>query len=304
MDNPSTPPPNPAPVPAPAADAVESDISGGFWLRSGAYMIDGLLVVIASIFPSLLLPEAVRPLAQLLIAGSYFTLVPVACGGQTLGKMAAGMKIIREDGSPLTHGRACARWASYLLSSVTLCLGFVCAAFTPHKRALHDYIADTRVVRVEELGLGRKIAVIAVGILFPLLVVLGIAAALAIPSFSNMKGKADEGAAKGRLGQLRSGAAIYYGDNEGLYPADLNALVPKYVDEIVPAAVPSDGVVPGVETYGPEVCSGSKDQPLIAAKLRGTGKWGYVAAPKAPCDGAVFIDSTHTDSKGSAWYSY
>ena len=296
MDNEITPPQNPAP------DAAAPDISASFWLRAGAYMIDGLIVVIISIVPSLLLPEGLRAVVQLLIAGAYFTLMPVARNGQTLGKMAAGVAIVRENGAPLTHGRACARWASYLLSNLTLCLGFLCAAFTPHKRALHDYIAGTRVVRVEELGFGRKLAVVLVGLLFPAMIVLGIVAAIAIPNFNGLKSKADEGAAKGRLGSLRAANAMYYGDTEGNYPSDLNALVPKYVAEIAPAAVPSDGSVPGVEIYGPEVCSATKE--LLPEKLRGTGKWGYVVARTSPCDGQIFIDSTHTDSKGSAWYAY
>ena len=300
MDNDNAPSETPTSVPAPAGDAY---VPAGFWIRAGGYMIDGLIIVVIGVVPSLLLPEGLRALTQFLIAGLYFTIVPVAYKGQTLGKMAAGVRIVRENDSPLTYGRACARWLSYLLSNITLCLGFVCAAFTPRRRALHDYIAGTRVVRVQELGFGRKLAVILVGLLFPTLIVLGVAAALAASRLPPAQGAADEDATKARLAALRSATAIYYADSGGKYPADLNALVPKYVPEITPALDPA---APGVETYGPEVCSGSKEpgQELVAAKLRGTGKWGYVAAPKAPCDGDVFIDSAQADSKGAPWSAY
>jgi uncharacterized RDD family membrane protein YckC/type II secretory pathway pseudopilin PulG len=306
MDNANIPPQNPVPSPAPADPVDDADVSAGFWLRAGAYMLDGLIIVVVSLIPMIFLPEAARAFAQLLIAGVYFSVLPVVYNGQTPGKMAAGVRIVRMDGSPLTYGRACARWLSYLLSNITLCLGFLCAAFTPQKRALHDYIVDTRVVRVEELGFGRKLAMVLVGLLFPALIVLGAVAALMIPRLSGLKGLADEGAAKGRLGSLRSALSIYYGDTNGTYPADLNALAPKYIPAIDPAAPSSDQSVPGVETYGPEVCTGSAvpNQQLDPAKLRNTGKWGYVVAPKAPCDGAVFIDSTKADSKGTPWYSY
>lgn len=43
-------------------------------------------------------------------------------------------------------GRAVGRFFAYLLSSITLCIGFVMAAFTERKQALHDIICDTLVV--------------------------------------------------------------------------------------------------------------------------------------------------------------
>ncbi|HEX4047369.1 MAG TPA: RDD family protein [Elusimicrobiota bacterium] len=298
MDNQATPPA------APLEEAP--DLSAGFWLRGGAYMIDGLLVAIVSIVLNLILPETVSVIARILLSAGYFTIMPVHYEGRTLGKMAAGVAIVRDDGSPLTYGRAFARWLGYLVSGLTFCLGFVCAAFTNRKRALHDYIADTRVVRVQEIGGGRKLAVVLTGILFPLLVAAGLVAALAIPKFAGLQNLASEGAAKGRLAGLRTAAALYYGDMQGKYPADLGALVPKYIPALDPPGIPEGPAAAGVETYGPEVCSGSKEpgQALVADKLRDTGKWGYVAAPGAPCDGTIFIDSKLQDSKGSAWYTY
>jgi uncharacterized RDD family membrane protein YckC/type II secretory pathway pseudopilin PulG len=302
MDNEPVSPAAPAPAAAPLDAAGE--YSAGFWLRAGAYMIDGVIVAIGSVVLNLILPSIVSAIARLLLSAAYFTAMPVRNNGQTLGKMAAGVAIVRDDGTPLSYGRAFARWLGYLVSGVTLCLGFICAAFTPRKRALHDYIADTRVVRVEELSLGRKIAVIGLGLLFPLLVVLGILAAIMIPKFTNLQTRAGEGATKGRLGMLRSALAIYYGDTEGNYPPNLDALVPKYVQAVEPPGLPNQPAAAGVEQYGAEVCGGPKGADIDPAKLRNTGKWGYVVAPKAPCDGSVFVDSTQSDTKGTPWYTY
>lgn len=302
MDNEPISPANPAPDAAQTPDAA-GEYSAGFWLRAGAYMIDGFIVAVVSIALNLILPSIVSAIARLVLSAGYFTVMPVQNNGQTLGKMAAGVAIVRDDGTPLSYGRAFARWLGYLVSGLTLCLGFVCAAFTHRKRALHDYIADTRVVRVEELSLGRKIAVIGAGLLFPLLVVLGIMAAIMIPRFSNLGSRAAEGGTKGRLGMIRSGLSIYYGDTEGNYPPNLDALVPKYLPAIEPPGVPSMPGATGVELYGPEVCADAKGG-IDPAKLRNTGKWGYVVAPKAPCDGSVFVDSTQPDTKGTPWYTY
>ncbi|MFI5348225.1 MAG: RDD family protein [Elusimicrobiota bacterium] len=299
MVNDAPPPPNAAQV------STESDDSAGFWLRAGAYMIDGILVAIVSVILNLILPESISIVARILLSAGYFTVMPVQARGQTLGKMAAGIAIVRDDGTPLTYGRAFVRWLGYLLSGLTFCIGFACAAFTNRKRALHDYLADTRVIRVEALGSGRKYAVGFAGLLFPLLILLGIAAAISLPKFEAMKNQEDERVAKGNLGALRSALAAYASDAKGAYPADLNQLVPKYTAEI-PSAALSNPPAAGVETYGPEVCSGSKEPgaELIGDKLRDTGKWGYVVAPKAPCDGKIFVDSKNTDSKGAAWTAY
>jgi uncharacterized RDD family membrane protein YckC len=88
-------------------------------------------------------------------AGILFTLVPllysvgfVGWRGQTPGKMLLGLKIIRTDGEEVGYLRAFIRWIGTLISSFTLCIGYLMAAFTTHKRALHDYIAGTRVIRL------------------------------------------------------------------------------------------------------------------------------------------------------------
>lgn len=48
--------------------------------------------------------------------------------------------------------------------------------------------------------------------------IVGLLAAIALPRFANLVDKSVEAASKGNLGTLRSACAIYYADNEGLYP--------------------------------------------------------------------------------------
>jgi uncharacterized RDD family membrane protein YckC len=99
---------------------------------------------------------ALEPLA-LLVAASvtlgvvldavYFVGFVGACG-QTPAKMLVGVRVVRRDGARVGYGRALARWLGYALGIVTLGLGFLIAVLDGQRRALHDWIAGTRVVRV------------------------------------------------------------------------------------------------------------------------------------------------------------
>ena len=68
--------------------------------------------------------------------------------GATLGKMALKLKVVRPDGSPVSYMRALGRHFAKYLSAIILLIGYIMAAFDEEKRALHDRICDTRVVRV------------------------------------------------------------------------------------------------------------------------------------------------------------
>jgi uncharacterized RDD family membrane protein YckC len=67
--------------------------------------------------------------------------------GQTFGKMALRIKVVNEDGSPLTYGMALLRWLSYFLCDVTFFLGYLWVAFDKRKQGLHDRVCGTVVIR-------------------------------------------------------------------------------------------------------------------------------------------------------------
>jgi uncharacterized RDD family membrane protein YckC len=78
--------------------------------------------------------------------GSY--LVAFTAGGQTLGKMAAGIRVVAdEDDAPLDLGRALVRTFMWLVLAVPAGLGFLSALFSRDHRGLHDRFSGTRVVR-------------------------------------------------------------------------------------------------------------------------------------------------------------
>lgn len=69
-------------------------------------------------------------------------------GGQTLGKMAMGLRVVPLSGG-LTPGDAAVRVVVTLAGSLALGAGFVPALVRADGRALHDLAARTRVVKVE-----------------------------------------------------------------------------------------------------------------------------------------------------------
>ena len=88
------------------------------------------------------------PLAAffLLLNGGYFVAF-TAVGGQSIGKMAAGIKVIGQEDEPVPVGRATLRTLACFASALPLGAGFLPGVFAGDGLALHDRLAHTRVVR-------------------------------------------------------------------------------------------------------------------------------------------------------------
>ncbi len=88
------------------------------------------------------------PLAAflLLLNGGYF-IAFTAVGGQSIGKMALGIKVISQEESEVPIGRATLRTLAYFLSALPLGAGFLSGVVSADRLAFHDRLAHTRVVR-------------------------------------------------------------------------------------------------------------------------------------------------------------
>ena len=100
---------------------------------------------------TLLLPVAPMTAFLLMLNGGYLATF-VAASGQTIGKMAAGTRVVSADPGAGDHDRvsfeqAALRAAASVVSTLPLGLGFLPALFGRERRALHDRLADTRVVK-------------------------------------------------------------------------------------------------------------------------------------------------------------
>ncbi len=129
----------------------------------------GLFRRLAAIFYDLLLLFALLAVATTLITLPFgmpeggglvafqwflFELIPLLFftgfwwrGGQTLGMRAWRLKVVREDGGPLTWVDALKRHLAALLSCLALGLGFVWILIDPERRAWHDRLSGTRLIR-------------------------------------------------------------------------------------------------------------------------------------------------------------
>ena len=164
----------------------------GFWIRLGAALIDisilvaGLYILYCTISQSFfwIFPDIHKFALSLvdishggsvsgstvwliaiillvfLIGSTIYATVSWAATGQTVGKMALGIKVIRTDSSPVDLRFAFVRFLGCLLSVASLGIGFIILAFDSHKQSLHDRIADTYVVKlpVKQVVLDRSLA--------------------------------------------------------------------------------------------------------------------------------------------------
>lgn len=157
----------------------------GFWIRFGAWAIDSIILgipllilsnVIFALFgnsmevPEELLidPTSIDTLSDaeiLSIAGPmmlaffgtmivcmifslfYYTLFHASKWQATIGKKLLGLKVTDKNGKRLSFWRSLGRYlVSSLLSSILL-IGFILAAFTEKKQALHDLIVGSVVIK-------------------------------------------------------------------------------------------------------------------------------------------------------------
>jgi uncharacterized RDD family membrane protein YckC len=93
-----------------------------------------------------LLPKG--PLIAFLFVQNGGYLVAFTAGGQTLGKMAAGIRVVpNESAASLDLGHAFLRTLMWVVLAVPAGLGFLTALLSRDRRGLHDRFAGTRVVR-------------------------------------------------------------------------------------------------------------------------------------------------------------
>lgn len=135
-------------------------LRGPFSLRCGAILIDYIILVAILAFSTLISrllgggarsagnsSEAIGMVLAIIVAILNLGILP-GLTGLTVGKWATGLRIRRSNGRSIGIGRAFLRhFVGYPVSFLTLGLGFLIASFTANGRGLHDFIADTMVVR-------------------------------------------------------------------------------------------------------------------------------------------------------------
>jgi len=181
---------------APVA-AAAAGLYAGFWRRGAAYFMDGLVLLIpAWIIGWVLHDNAVLSfVGQLVLYWLYTALLESSATQATLGKKMFGTKVTDLEGGRISFLRASGRYFGMFLSALILGIGFLLAAFTAKKQALHDMLAGCVVVRTEASPedvqdgggtmpiTGGVWAVMVLLIIFPFFG--GMLAAIAIPAYQD-----------------------------------------------------------------------------------------------------------------------
>lgn len=149
---------------------------GGFWIRFGARMIDGLIFVVPMIIMFILFMPSFMQAAKnqgldganpmvfgaigltlfvvMFIGGCCYEVLMLKYKSATVGKIACGLKVIRADGRDLSWGVCFGRWFMWnvvtsgipYLNSIIMLVSSIMVGVDNEKRALHDRACDTRVI--------------------------------------------------------------------------------------------------------------------------------------------------------------
>lgn len=164
---------NPGLVQSPLTEQIHF---AGFWIRFCAMWVDHLVVALMAwlvVFlmlgtaywgsalmghaslsfdsvSSVALQVAVT-LASMIVSCAYYVF-GTAKYGTTLGKKVFRIYVVDyQTRAQVTLGQSLVRYLGYIVSYLTLWIGYVIAAFHPEKRALHDLIAGTMCIRKDHI---------------------------------------------------------------------------------------------------------------------------------------------------------
>lgn len=131
----------------------------GFWIRALAFLIDQTLLnaVEFSLVYAIARALGLEPFAEQILDGIlsigfyvyYYLFFQIRHHG-TLGKKWLKLELVSTTGAPITRGQAGLRLFGYLISLAMMGCGFIMVAFHPEKRAFHDLISRTRVIKKQD----------------------------------------------------------------------------------------------------------------------------------------------------------
>lgn len=135
-------------IPPAQGHAMES--RAGFGVRAGAILIDGVILVAAQIVAggilSVVIGDALASLVMMIASVAYFVVLHSGPQAATIGKRVLGLRLVRDDGAPITPMLALGRYCAAGLSALILCVGYL-MALRADRKTLHDILCATHVVR-------------------------------------------------------------------------------------------------------------------------------------------------------------
>jgi uncharacterized RDD family membrane protein YckC len=150
-----TPPTTGAPPTTSYGGDGPSGPRAGFWRRFAALFIDVILLGVVEGILTVALHGAGQAISLVISAG-YFTYFEGGPNGQTVGKMALGIRVIDfQGGGSIGFGRGFIRWIARYLSAIVFLLGYFWMLWDREKQCWHDKLANDVVVPVDAYPVNR-----------------------------------------------------------------------------------------------------------------------------------------------------
>lgn len=129
-------------------------LHAGFWRRVAAYLIDFCIILLPLALVDVIVFAPFHPATRLkldvfnlLLMWPYWALFESSSWQATPGKRIMHLSVVDIQGARIGFLRATGRYFAKILSNLTLLIGYVLAALTSRKQALHDLVVSTCVVR-------------------------------------------------------------------------------------------------------------------------------------------------------------
>lgn len=156
-----------APLDQPSSATIPAPVYASFWQRFAASVMDSVLLVFIASSMRWVLADQLRLFAEgrmdyeesqemayiiwsvqlILIRWCYFAGMESSPLKATLGKWLVGIQVVNEQNRRITFGPATGRFFAKIISGLILYIGYIMAAFSYRKQALHDQMAKTYVIQ-------------------------------------------------------------------------------------------------------------------------------------------------------------
>lgn len=113
----------------------QSMVYASFGERLVARLIDGLILIVPSMFLPFIVPWL------------YYAFQEGSESGATIGKRAMNIRVVSEGGLSIGFGTATGRFFGHLLNIFTFFVGYLMMLFNAKNQCLHDLITSTVVIK-------------------------------------------------------------------------------------------------------------------------------------------------------------
>ena len=148
---------------------MENKNYAGFWTRFAAMTIDGVIIIFFTTFLRWLIQDSLNlhpyeysyddelnlriisyalwSLNLIIIQWCYFAGMESSPLQATIGKLATGIYVTNLKGERISFAQASGRHFGKIISGIILNIGYILAAFTEKKQALHDMMSNSLVLK-------------------------------------------------------------------------------------------------------------------------------------------------------------